>query len=236
MLKSEIVSYINKYHLGKLIESAIWTVEDSRVKIKFISQVNSTAGTIEFPFIDMGEKQEFGIFSTSNLLKFLSAMQEDISVTFEKDRGMLLKLNISDKVYSGSFSLARLESIYRGPKVNEPKVYDISFKLDKEFGSQFHRAYKALDYVKRFTIEAGKEIKITIGGKESYATKLSFSRSSDDFLPMTAKSFSAESLEEIIKNNAEEGTMEVSSEGIMKISFNSANHSVNYYLVELEEI
>jgi hypothetical protein len=233
-----LVSYIEKYHLDTMVNSVVWRVRDNTAEVKFVSMINSTAGVIYFP-INL-EDSEFGIYDTSSLLKLLSIMKDDLSISLIKEHGIYMKMQVMDDVYEGSFSLADIKSIEEAPVVEEPKVFEVSFVLDKPFKEQYLKAYKALGSINRFTIQTtSKDVKITVGNKESYANKVSFNKECDDFLPLSgAKSFSGDAVAEILKANNDftSGLLEVSSEGLMKISINNDFYSVNYYLIELEEV
>ena len=238
MNNQALVSYIQKYHLNGMVNSVIWKVKEKVAEVKFVSMVNSTAGVIYFP-VDI-EDSEFGIFDTSSLLKLLSIMKENVDVILLKEHGIYMKMQVSDEIYEGSFSLADVRSIEEAPAVDEPKVFEVSFILDKPFKEQYLKAYRALGSINRFTIQTTpKDIKITVGDKESYANKVSFNKECADFLPLpTSKSFSGDAIAEILKSNDDftSGLLEVSTEGLMKISINNDDYSVNYYLIELEEV
>jgi len=242
MNKSELLAHINRYHLSGMVESVVWQIHEGFVKINFVSQVNSTAGNIQFPFIDVGSsaniQEEMGIFSTSSLVKLLKIMSDDIDVSFEQEHSIWMKMYITDKIYQADFSLADTRSIPEAPEIEEPKVYEVSFSIDKEFKDQFSKAFKSLGSINRFTIEAGKDIKITLGNKESYATKVSFKKTSPDFLPLRKIAFSGEALAEILNNNPDltDSSIEISEEGLMKVTIYGGTDKVTYYLIELEEV
>lgn len=221
-----------------MVQSVVWLVSKGQVQIKFISTVNSTAGFLTFsaPIDD----SEFGIYDTSALLKLMSIMKDDVNVTLLKEHDVYMKMVVTDDVYDGSFSLADIKSIEEAPSIEEPKVYEVSFPLDKEFKEQYLKAYKALGSINRFTLQTTKtDVKITLGNKESYANKISFSKECPDFLPLKKpKSFSGDAIAEIFKCNNDifYGLLEVSEEGLMKVTIKDDNYTVNYYLIELEDV
>lgn len=241
MSKDELLSHINRYHLSGMVESVVWQIHDDKVQINFVSQINSTAGMILFPFdMEVSRKslQEVGISNTSALVKLLGIMQQDISIDFESEHNIWMKLNMTDGLYKGSFSLADIRTIPEAPEIDEPTAYEVSFPLDKEFKDQFAKAYKALGSINRFEIEAGKDIKITLGNRESYANKVSFKRNMGDHLPLRKIAFSGEAMFEILKNNPDltESEVEISEQGLMKVTVYGGTDKVIYYLIELEEV
>lgn len=241
MIKSELLSHINKYHLSGMVQSVVWRIKDNMVQIKFLATENSIAGELLFPFDSLDESADIGIFDTKALLGLINIMQEDITLEFTKEHSIWMKLNLTDGLYEGSYSLADIRSIPDAPDIDEPKTFEVSFALDKEFKDQYLKAYKALGSINRVTIQTlKKDIKFTLGNRESYANKVSFNKSCDDFLPILPKSFSGEALAEILKNNPDlsESTLEISDKGLMKISIYGAGGTdrVTYFLIELEDV
>lgn len=242
MSKDELLAHINRYHLSGMVESVVWQINDGKVQISFVSQINSTAGIIMFPFVNVGSSEnmaeEIGISNTSALVKLLVIMQQDIDVSFDQEHNIWMKLNVTDGAYKGSFSLADIRTIPEAPEIDEPTAYEVSFPLDKEFKDQFAKAYKALGSINRFEIEAAKDVKITLGNKESYANKVSFKRNMGDHLPLRKIAFSGEAMFEILKNNPDltESEVEISEQGLMKVTVYGGSDKVIYYLIELEEV
>jgi len=245
MLKSDLLAHINRYHLSGLVESVKWIVTEDKVKIKFLSQSNFTAGEIEFPFIEVGDSmtlpEEIAIFSTSSLIKLLSIMGEEIDISFEKEHGIWMKMNVTDGIYEASFSLADTSKIPQPPDVESPTAYELTLPIDKEFKDQFTKAFKAVGSIDRFTVEVAKEIKFTVGNKESYANKISFKKTTDDHLPLRKMAFSGEALFEILKNNPDlsDSLLEIADvggTGFMQITVYGGTDRVIYYLVELDEV
>ena len=239
MKKSELASYIEKYHLGGIVESVLWEVDPktNMATVQFVATENSTVGKVKFPFINIGTNPKFGIASTSSLLKMLSVMNEEIEMSTEVTHGINMGLLINDSVYNGKFSLADVHNLPEVPEVGEPKFYELTLDLDKDFKDQYLKAYKALGSINRITIEAKEKIKFTLGNKESYANKMSFEKESMKYIPIKPVSFSGEALAAILKcNDVEKGVLEVSEKGLLKISFHTDDYDVTYFIVELEDL
>ena len=83
MNKPSLVSYIEKYHLGGMINSVVWKVNNNVVEVKFVSILNSTAGVLYFPFEMKNSK--FGIYDTASLLKLLSILKDDVEFSLKDD-------------------------------------------------------------------------------------------------------------------------------------------------------
>jgi hypothetical protein len=245
MLKSDLISHINRYHLSGLVESVTWIVSEDKVKINFLSQSSFTAGEIEFPFMEVGDSmtlpEEIAIYSTSALLKLLSIMDEEIEVSFEKEYGVWMKMNITDGIYESSYSLADTSKIPPVPEVEAPSEFELTLPIDKEFKEHFTKAYKALGSIDRVTVEVGKDVKFTVGNKESYANKISFKKTTDNHLPLRKIAFSGEALFEILKNNPDlsDSVLEIADAGgvgFMQVTIYGGSDRVIYSSVELDEV
>ena len=221
-----------------MVESVVWQLSNGSAKIRFVSMVDSIAGELNFPL--PLEDAEIGISDNKSLLKFLSIMKDDIQVSLIKEHGIFLKIHVTDDVYEGTFSLADVNRIEEAPMIEEPKTFELSFPLDKAFKEQYLKAYKALDNISRVTVQTTKkDIKITLGNKESYANKISFNMPCSDFLPLDKpKTFSGNAIAKILANNINffYGLVEVSQEGLMKICIKDDISTITYYLIELEEL
>jgi len=240
MKKSELVSYIEKYHLGGIVETVQWEITpEGQATIGFVATENSTAGKITFPFNNiLGYK--FGVASTSSLLKMLHVIGEDVDVGSTVQHGVPMSLDIRDEIYDAKFSLADIHNIPEVPEVIEPKGYDLESNLSKEFRDQYLKAYKALGSIDRITIEVPNgfdRIKFTLGNKESYANKMSWEMDGSNSLPLKPIAFSGEALAAILKvNDCNKATLSVSSQGLMKIKIDDNGSSVTYFIVELEDL
>lgn len=236
MDKNQFVANIQKYYLGGLVESVKWDMTEDKTEVKFLSTENSMAGSIVYSFIT-DEDKTIGVYNTTELLKILAVMGDEVTVDFEKTRGTYLKMIIADPFYRGTYSLADIGSIPEAPEIEEPSTYDVTFDLTPQFKDQFMKAYKALGSINRFTIEASDTIKIVLGDKASYSNKISFNTESFEYLPLAEKAFSAQALFEILKlKTTETGKIHVSDEGLMKVELSDEVSKSNYFLVELEEV
>lgn len=241
MQKSHIKSIIEKYYLNGLTEKARFIIKDNSIGINFIPEVDKALiGIVEAP-LEI-EDAELGVYNTTQLLKLIKLLDNNIQVSLNKVKNIYNKIIIQDNKYDLEYYLADLNTIGKVPKVKEPNKYDISLSLDEEFIDKFIDAKKALPEAEQARIsidvlEPNKLI-IELGINSSYANKIKFSTlitSEIDNLPPIP--FSINSLYEILVANyeANTGTLSLSKEGLLKLHFVEGEIKSTYYLVRLEE-
>jgi hypothetical protein len=216
MKKSHIVSNIQKYFLGGLSKGVIWNIQNNQAVIKFTTETKDTVGNLFFN-IDLDEC-EIGINNTDALLRLLSITDEELQLELDtKETGLPTKLRIQDRKYDLDYNLSDPKIIEKVPNVQEID-YDFTFKLNDEFINSFLKAHNALE--------------IIIGERERHANKIKFTEpaefeTSSDLLP-----FSATVIREILSaNKGSEGSASVSNKGLFKISFNTDESLVEYFVV-----
>jgi hypothetical protein len=126
------------------------------------------------------------------------------------------------------------------PTINEPASYDADVHIDSEFINKFANAKKALGDVKQFTVKTETkdditELLIVIGDGNGYANKIKFKTICESMFGLDEIPFPADIMMEVLKANEEAvyGTINISSEGLMKISFKEDSIESTYYLVRL---
>mgnify|MGYP003353117869 CR=1 FL=1 len=105
MKKSNLLNFVNKYFLAGNCESVKLSVANNKLKTNFITADQTVIGTVEYnDFVN--EDVEFGVYTTGQLLKLLSALEDDIDLTFNKADNKLYSLTLSDD--NGSIFLSVL--------------------------------------------------------------------------------------------------------------------------------
>jgi hypothetical protein len=161
----------------------------------------------------------------------------------KSEKGIPLELNISDNQYDLNYYLSDLMLIDNVPSINEPANYDVSITVNNEIITKFINAKKALGDIKQFTIQTVydkenyiNETLITLGDGNSYANKIKFKTPCETLFGLDELPFPADIMMEVLKANeeADEGKIEVSQEGLMKMAFKEKNIESIYYLVRLQ--
>lgn len=236
MKKSNIVSNIQKYYLGGLSKGVIWNIQNNQAIINFTTETKDTVGKLFFN-IDLDEC-EIGINNTDALLRLLSITDEELQLELDtKETGLPTKLRIQDKKYDLDYNLSDPKIIEKVPNVQEID-YDFTFKLNDEFINSFLKAHNALEKTNEFSLntvttsQGENVVEIIIGERERHANKIKFNEPAEFESPSDLLPFSATVIREILSaNKGSEGTASVSNKGLLKISFNTDESLVEYFVV-----
>jgi hypothetical protein len=241
MNKQILTSVIDKYHLGGTVESVKWVVNDKNIVINFITPFKNLVGKITSSNIDL-EDSEIGIYNTSQFVKLVKIMDNYIVLKLNKsERGTPLELTLADNQYDLNYYLSDLNLIESVPDINEPTSYDATVDIDSEFINKFINAKKALGDTKQFTAKTeydaneGTQLLITIGEGNGYANKIKFKNNCESLFGLSEIPFPADIMLEILKANSDttKGKIEISQEGLMKLTFEEDSIESIYYLVRL---
>jgi hypothetical protein len=241
MNKSLLIDVIEKYHLNNTVESAKWTIKDKKLNIRFITPNKNLIGEISAINFDLTDC-EIGIYNTAQLLKLIKVTDEYIELSVNKGNyGKALELLVKDNQFDLSYYLSDLSLIEEIPEVNEPISYDAIIETGRSFAEKFMAAKKALGDIKRFTVKSHKvdgntEILFTLGDNATYTNKIKFSEPSECLLGMNEVPFPIDYFNDILDVNklADSGTIKISDEGLLTISFKEGFVESKYFLVRLQ--
>ena len=243
MNKQIITSVLDKYYLNGTVESVKWVIKDKNITVDFITPMKNLVGKVTSSNFDL-EDSEVGIYNTSQFYKLVKIMDNTVVLSLNKsDKGTPLELTLADNQYDLNYYLSDLNLIETIPTINEPDSYDAETKIDDDFISKFINAKKALGDVKQFTVkdelnsEGIKDLIIVIGDGNGYANKIKFKTTCESMFGLNELPFPADVMMELLKANeeADSGVIQISQEGLMKISFKEENTESTYYLVRLSK-
>ena len=243
MQKQTLTSVIDKYHLNGIVESVKWNIKDKNITVDFITPMKNLVGKVISPNFDLDDT-DLGIYNTSQFNKLVKIMDNTVVLGLTKSPyGTPLELTLADNQYDLNYYLSDLMLIESVPAINEPASYDAEANIDSDFISKFANAKKALGDVKQFTIkdelnsENMKDLVIVIGDGNGYANKIKFKTPCESMFGLNELPFPADVMMELLKANeeADSGTIQISQEGLMKVSFKEESIESVYYLVRLSQ-
>jgi|694.fasta_scaffold121300_2 hypothetical protein len=243
MQKQTLTSVIDKYHLNGIVESVKWNIKDKNITVDFITPMKNLVGKVTSPNFDLDDT-DLGIYNTSQFNKLVKIMDNTVVLGLTKSPyGTPLELTLADNQYDLNYYLSDLMLIESVPAINEPASYDAEANIDSDFISKFANAKKALGDVKQFTIkdelnsENMKDLVIVIGDGNGYANKIKFKTPCESMFGLNEIPFPADVMMELLKANeeADSGTIQISQEGLMKVSFKEESIESVYYLVRLSQ-
>ncbi len=236
MDKKNLLGLIEKYNLSGTVESVKWVMENNQAKIEFVSDDKSLIGTTELNKLEL-EDGEFGVFNTSDLTKMLSALDDDIKIEPIKIADKFRNLKISDKTFKMNYVLSDIAIIPPAPVLKTLPDFEVKVSIDREFIDKFIKAKNAISDAQSFAIQSqGDDTIFTIGYSEQNTNRTAFKvscQSSNDVGPLL---FGIEYMKNILVANkdADKGSVEVSSKGLMRIQFENKLYKSTYFLVKLQ--
>ena len=234
MEKSKFIEFLNKYYLAGNTDSAKLVVTDKTLNTKFISIDQNVIGEVTLNNFDT-PYAEMGVYTTSQLIKMLSALNDKINITYGVADKKLYSINFKDDASNITYMLADLSVIRQVPNLKTLPEFDVKIDLTKEFMNKFIKAKNALPESDNFAVEtANGETKVIINYSSVNTNRITFKTDVENAPDMSPVCFSAKLFKEIlVANSNATGYLEVSSKGLAKVTFSDADYSSTYYLVKL---
>jgi hypothetical protein len=236
MKKQELLNFISRYHLAGATTSVKWIAQSGTLQTSFITDDQNVIGTVNTSQIDMGDA-ELGVYATPQLVKMLSAVNDDLDVSVNSIDNKAVSVGINDKDVKMTFMLADLSVIRQVPDLKNTPDWNVSIDLTKEFTNRFIKAKNALPESENFGIKCtgdSAEVIINYSSINNNRIKFDFDVTNATEMPVTC--FSSNLFKEILNANkdAETGKLEVSAAGLARVTFSSKTYSATYYLVQLQ--
>ena len=235
MQKEKIVNAINKYFLNGTTNSVKVIIKDKTLSCAFISDTQSVIGEVIVTDVEI-EDCEVAIFTTSELLKLLSVLDDNIDIKINKVDTQAISLNVSDATTTILYMFANLSTIKVAPKPKQMPNFNVEVEITKDFSDKFLKAKNAMPNAENFAVTSnGVETEFILNYSTISTNRVRFGAPSIKTEQMQPVCFSASGLKEILtaNKNAEIGKIEVSSSGLSRVSFSGSDYKAVYYLVQL---
>ena len=233
MNKQKLTGFIEKYSLGNTIESVPWSIKNNTLATDFVSDDRTLLGNVKLNSFEIDDT-EFGIYNTTQLQKMISVLGSDVKVNLKKVDKRAIAIDMTDDEVSLNYMLADLDIIPRAPKLKTLPDTTVVIKIDNDFITKFVRAKNALSESDNFTVISNNITQIIIGESDSNTNKININVKTESSQPMSAISFNANYLKEILAANRDHtsGKMEVCAGGLAILTFSNADYTSKYYLVQ----
>ena len=240
--KFELQSVINKYFLGGLIEGVKWDVKGNNLNIKFTAPTKEMIGEINYSNFNLVDSS-VGISNTTQLLKLIGISGGEIHLDYIKNNKIFTKLIISDNQFTVNYALADILTIPKAGAFNGSNVFNLETDLNVEIISALIKAKSALSesetvvFKPTTSMDGDFQLELIFGGDIEYANKVSYFMTnftqkdvSSDF----TLNFNSNLLKEILTANKDalKAKMSINLEGLLKLSFETANTVSTYYMVK----
>ena len=237
MEKARLINFINKYHLGGLVQSVAWNSNGS-LKTRFISDDKCVVGEIKLDKFN-SDSSKFGVYNTDLLVKLLGVLGNDVNFQINSAGDKAFSLTLDDKSTTVNYMLADLAVIPPTPELKELPNFELKIAITKEFIDKFIKAKSALPEIEHFTVMKNQKLnkyQIVIGYSNTNSNRISLDIECEASAEIEPISFSAKYFREILASNKDlnGGSMLVSSEGLAKVEFDIDDFESRYFLVKLE--
>ena len=239
MNKQQLVKFISKYNLGGLVNSAILSFKDNTLNTRFTSGDKSLLGILSMDKWDF-EDGEFGVYNTEQLVKLLSVLDDDVTMSVTKAGDKAVSIQLSDTVSKVNYMLTDTSVISRPPVPESlPQNFELKININPQFISKFISGKQALPETDTFTVfTKNNTTSIVIGYASVNTNRVTIPVSTTEYKEMDLISFNATNFKEILHANkeCESALLEVSPDGIAKITFKIDNYKSTYYLVAVQDV
>tara|TARA_B110001454_G_scaffold115963_1_gene108421 strand:- start:283 stop:1005 length:723 start_codon:yes stop_codon:yes gene_type:complete len=239
MNKQKLVKFIDKYNLGGLVNSAILSFKDNTLNTRFTSGDKSLLGILSMDKWDF-EDGEFGVYNTEQLVKLLSVLDDDVTMSVTKAGDKAVSIQLSDTVSKVNYMLTDTSVISRPPVPESlPQNFELKININPQFISKFISGKQALPETDTFTVfTKNNTTSIVIGYASVNTNRVTIPVSTTEYKEMDLISFNATNFKEILSANkeCESAILEVSPDGIAKITFKIDNYKSTYYLVAVQDV
>ena len=240
MNKQKLVRFINKYYLNGIADSVVLKSNSSEQKLvtRFVSSDKTLLGIIQLDRWNF-EDANIGVYTTEQLLKLLSVLDEDINVSITKSGDKTISMKISDSTSSVNYMLSDPSIINEPPQLQNIPNFELSINVTPSVINKFISGKSALQDTTTFTVITDEiSTKLVIGYSSVNTNRVTIPVTTSDFTSIDNVSFNAEYFSQILLANkeCESAILQVSSQGLIKIDFKIDNYVATYWLVATSEV
>ena len=223
MQKNLIQSIINKYYLRDNINTVKWAVKSKVLTIKFMSPSHDMIGSINIRNFDL-EDCEFVIYDSSQLLKLISILEDDVRLELVKKHELPINLKMSDSKFKQTYFLSDIMLAPKVGKVKDIGPFDLDFDIS-EVSTDLIKAKEALKDSDKFIFESDlSSAKFIFGEDNNFSNKIELE------VPLTNPSkistripFNSLLFKEILYSNKDlpSGRVSINIKGLMRLEFSN---------------
>ena len=240
MNKQRLARFISKYYLNGTVNSVVLNSKSNSQQLaaRFISGDKSLLGELVMDKWDF-EDSDIGIYNTEQLIKLLSVVDEDINISLTKSGDKSIALKVSDSTSSVNYMLTDTSIINEPPTLKSIPEFELNIDVTPQFISKFIAGKGALGETDNFTIITGSgSVKVVIGYSSVNKNRVTIPVTTNKANDIDNVSFNANIFKEVLSANkeCESATLEVSSEGLSRITFKVDDYTSTYYLVAVQDV
>jgi len=238
--KQKLQSVINKYYLN-VNEAVKWVTKDNTLQIDFMSPSKDIIGKLICNNFDI-EDSTLAIYDTKKLNSLVSICNGDLLLELEKTNKIFTKLKISDLNFNLTYALSDALLIGKVGTINMPE-FVVKLNLTTEDIENLIKAKSALSQVDNMLVTTttnldGENICEFIFGDESgHNNKITYQVMGEITEQDLKIPFNSDTFKTILHANKdmEEGTLNISSLGLIEMKFKTESISSEYFMVRKAE-
>ena len=240
MNKQKLVRFINKYYLNGIADSVVLKSNSSEQKLvtRFVSSDKTLLGIIQMDRWNF-EDANIGVYTTEQLLRLLSVLDEDINFSITKSGDKSISMKISDSLSSVNYMLSDPSIINEPPQLQNIPNFELSINMTPSVINKFISGKSALQDSTTFTVITNEtSTKLVIGYSTVNTNRVTIPVVTSEFSQIDNVSFNAEYFSSILVANkeCESAVLQVSSQGLAKIIFKIDDYTATYWLVATSEV
>ncbi len=238
MNKHILTRFISKYNLNGNVSSVVINSKDDTLSTRFITGDKSLLGELKLDNWTF-EDANLGVYDTEQLSKLLDVLSDDIEIKLKSFDTKAVALEVSDDYAKVNYMLSDLSVINQPPELKQLPEFQVKIKVDTKFITKFIAGKGALPDTDTFTVVTDNDtVKVVIGYSAINTNRVTLPVETETFEDINRVSFNANLFKEVLSANkeCESALLEVSEQGLSRISFNIDDYSVVYYLVAVQDI
>lgn len=238
--KLQLQSVISKYYLNTN-ESVKWETENKTLNINFMSPTKDVIGKVTCSDFDL-EDSTLAVYDTKKLSNLISICNGDLLLELEKTNKIFTKLKISDLNFNLTYALSDSLLIGKVGTVNIPE-FVVELNLTSEDIDNLIKAKSALSQVDNMLVTTTKNLdgedvcEFIFGDEAGHNNKITYQIMGNINEEGMKIPYNSDVFKTILHANKdmEEGTLKISSMGLMEYKFKSEGIESEYYVVRKAE-
>lgn len=238
MNKQRLTRFIQKYYLNGTVNSIVLKSSSDNLSARFISGDKTLLGELSLDKSQI-EDCEIGVYNTEQLSKLLSVLDDDINVSINKAGEKAISLKVSDAHSSVNYMLSDVSVINKPPQLKQIPEFHVEIDVTPQFIYKFIAGKGALSDTDNFTvITDGTDTKLVIGHSSVNTNRVTIPVTTSKCEDIDNVSFNANVFKEVLSANkeCESAKLEVSGDGLSRITFKIDDYVSTYYLVSVQDV
>ena len=238
MNKSKLTRFISKYHLGGTVNSVILNSNNNKLSARFISGDKSLLGELSMENWDF-EDSTLGVYDTEKLVKLLSVLDEDVSMSVVSTGEKSIQLKVSDSGTAVTYMLSDTTVINEPPDMKQIPEFQLNINLTSQFINKFLAGDQALSESETFTVmSAGVDTSVVINYASVNTNRVNIPVTTSRVAGINNVSFKSKFFSEILRANGEctSASFEVAEDGLSRLRFKVDDYDVTYYVVAVQDV